>query len=565
MGVINFSKTNCQNCYACVRACPVQAIKINKGQAEIMETRCIACGQCLKVCPKNAKKVKSELDKVKNFIQNHKKIAVSIAPSFVGVFGKQSSKICHALKKLGFSFIEETVVGAELVTNHYNSYKNNMRDMTYITSCCPSVNYLIQKYYPENIPNLIPIVSPMVCHSRILKEKYGEDVKVVFIGPCLSKKLEGIDELTIDAVLTFEELISWFENEGINFTDLDEIDFDATMPQQRKYPIVGGVTNKIKHSNTEIITVDGLEDCINTLEAIKLGQFKNVFIEMSACRHSCIGGPAMPNDGVNEYERKLRVEQYSLKCDDEGLIEPKKQYNISLYKSFSSLYSPLKQPSLEELYSILNSMGKYTTDDELNCGTCGYHTCKDKAIAIYNNMAEANMCLPFMKQRAETLTNVIFDVTPNVVFMVNRDLTIREFNPAAEVFFDIKKDKAIGMPVSIVLESDMFSYVANHKNNILGKKVFVNNNQSVVIQSIMWIDYHDVMLCIIHDITEEVKKQEWMKNLKINAIDMAQQVINKQMMVAQEIASLLGETTAETKVTLTRLKELVEKEEVDLG
>jgi iron only hydrogenase large subunit-like protein len=560
MVVINFSKTNCQNCYSCVRSCPVKAIKVNKGQAEVMESRCIACGLCLHVCPRNAKKIQSELELVKKYFKKNYKVAVSLAPSYLSVFGEHSSKVVSLLRKLGFTYIEETIVGAEVVTKHYELYKDQNLNKACITSCCPSVNLLIEKHYPQNIRNLIPVISPMVCHSRSLKAKYGNDIKVVFIGPCLSKKLEGTDEISVDAVLTFDELMSWIEDEKLSFNDLEEIPIDVTNVNYSQYPVVGGIT---KHfTNKQVIHVDGIEECIKMLEEINLGKFSDYLIEMSSCRHSCVGGSAMPNDGISVFERKMRIEKYKQAFPHNETEHSINIDTIPLTRKFYNKSSNLKQPNNIELETILYSMGKYTSNDQLNCGTCGYKTCKQKAVAIFNNMAEANMCLPFLKNKAETFSNLLFDVTPNIVLIIDFNLKVIEFNPAAECFFNLKKHKVIGMPVSIVLNADLFNLVLMNKKNILGKKQCINAGNSYIIQSIVWVEYHQVMLCIISDITETVKKEEWMKNLKINAVNMAQEVINKQMRVAQEIASLLGETTAETKVTLTRLKELIKEDEV---
>jgi uncharacterized Fe-S cluster-containing protein len=283
---------------------------------------------------------------------------------------------------------------------------------------------------------------------------------------------------------------------------------------------------------------------------------------MSACRHSCIGGSAMPDDGISVFERKLRIEKFLKEPIDSGLFSQQIE-SVDLGKCFSNLSQELLQPTLVELEKILNNMGKYKEDDQLNCGTCGYSTCIEKSIAIFNDMAEESMCLPFLMDKAQTLSNILFDMTPNIVLIVDADLTIIDFNPAAEVFFNLKKNQAQGLPVSIVLNPDLFSMVIHNKRNIIGKKQCVNNNCSNIIESIVWVDYHEVMLCIISDVTESVKQAEWMKNLKINAVNMAQEVINKQMRIAQEIASLLGETTAETKVTLTKLKALIKEDGVD--
>ncbi|WP_069997513.1 [Fe-Fe] hydrogenase large subunit C-terminal domain-containing protein [Cellulosilyticum sp. I15G10I2] len=572
MWIINFSKANCKNCYACVRSCPVHAISVKSEQAQIMKERCIGCGKCLKVCPKNAKQVKTELQAVKEYIQDNNEIVASIAPSFAALFGEHADKICSALKFLGFTYVEETVVGADFVTEQYEKYIKIHENKCHITSCCPSVNYLVQKHYPELTSHLIPIVSPAVCHSRILKEKYGKQVKVVFIGPCLSKKIEGHEEKTIDAVLTFEELEKWFEEEKIDLNDLDVQDFDERGSRERQYPVVGGVTRNIDRTNVniEIVQVDGIDECIEVIEAIKDNQFTNTLFEMSCCRHSCIEGPGLPQDRTNVYEKKKRVKVYAEK-------QSIKQYQtenlsgityfedwwrkVNLSQVFPSLHVPLKQPDEEQVRHILRSIGKYTSLDELNCGSCGYHTCREKAIAVYNEMAESNMCLPFMKQRAETLTNVIFDATPNLILIINKELEIVELNPAAEKFFKITKENTFALPIAMFIEEEFFEQVKQTKKSILSQKVNVKQNGSVVIQSIIWIEYHQVMLWIAHDITKDERLEKKLQTMKIDAINMAQQVINKQMTVAQEIASLLGETTAETKVTLTQLKQLILEEE----
>lgn len=562
MGVINFSKANCESCYCCVRACPVHAVRVKNKQAEIIEERCIACGKCLKVCPKNAKAIQSELETVKQYLTENQKVAISLAPSFAAVFGKDADKICAALKHLGFTYVEETAVGAEKVTIEYEKYANIIDGKCYITSCCPAVNDLIQTHYPEIIPNLIPVVTPMSCHGRMMKEKYGNETKVVFIGPCLAKKIEAKEEAGIDAVLTFDELKKWFREEGIQFDKLEMLMFDASKPTMQQYPIVGGVTDTFKNGDIqkEVIHIDGVKECVEVMKCIEQGQFKDVLVEISLCRHGCIGGPAMPEDGVNVYERRQRIKKYAQNCENninntaEKVLKPQ----ITMHCEFQSNYAPLKQPSAEEVQQILTKMGKYSKLDELNCGTCGYTTCKEKAIAVYNDMAELNMCLPFMKQKAETLTNVIFDMTPSIIVILNLDMEIIEFNPAAEKLFRIRRNRALGLPISLILESNVFEEIQQTKQNILGRKLTLSDQDAVVLQSVIWVENQEAILIILHDITESEKQEQQMQKMKIHAIDMAQQVIDKQMRVAQEIASLLGETTAETKVTLTKLKRLVQ-------
>lgn len=565
MWIIDFFKSNCKNCYACVRACPVNAIQVQAEQAKIVKERCIGCGKCLKVCPKNAKHVQSELEKVKTYLKQEGKVVASVAPSFAALFDKGSEKLPAALKKLGFDVVEETVVGAELVTEVYEAYSKMPGDQCYMTSCCPTVNALIQKHYPEVIPFLIPVVSPAACHGKMIKRHYGKETKVVFIGPCLSKKIEGIEEESIDAVLTFEELLEWIKEEKIDWENLQTMPFDATEERQRSYPIVGGMTHTIKDQSLprKIIQIDGVDECIDMMPHIMKGAFKNTLIEIHGCRQSCISGAGMPQDGVNIYERRERIKKYAEEQSIEVAPEEEKTItdSINLHKEFHNLKHQLKIPSEEEIESILNSIGKETKLDELNCGSCGYKTCRDKAIAVFNDMAEPNMCLPFMRQKAETLTNIIFEATPNLIIMVNEALEVIEINPAARKFFDLSKDISNRLPVSALMDEESFKEVRRMKKSILNQKIFLHGIDATVVQSIIWSDYHAIMVWIANDVTYDEKKNKQLQNMKIEAIDMAQQVINKQMTVAQEIASLLGETTAETKVTLTKLKQLIQEEE----
>lgn len=564
MGVINFSKANCKNCYSCVRTCQVHAVRIRNEQAEIMEERCIACGKCLKACPKNAKEIKSELYVVKNLIYDGYRVAVSIAPSFVAAYGDLSDRICGAIKKMGVLYVEETVIGAEAVTKEYERYSKIMDGKCYITTSCAAVNSLVKKHHPELIENLIPVISPMECHGRIMKQRYGQDVKVVFIGPCLAKKIEAKEDNTIDAVLTFEELNRWFNETGTRLSEADKIPFDVCASKHHRYPIVGGVTHNFKDNFRELVHIDGIEDCMEAIEAIKRGGFKNSLIEMNLCRHGCIDGPAIPDDSTNVYERKMRIKQYAQNCEKNSDLEDsiEKYADLKIYKEFKPEYFPLEQPTEREIKQIMVSIGKNTKEDELNCGTCGYRTCREKAVAVYNKMAEPTMCLPFMRQRAETLSNIIFDVTPNIIVIADKWQKVLDINPSAERFFNINKEAALGLSISMLMDINDIESIIEKRKNVYGQKIYMAYQDATVLQSLIWLPNHEATLFIMQDITESVKQEENLKIMKLNSIEMAQKVIDKQMIVAQQIASLLGETTAETKVSLTKLKRLMQGEEI---
>lgn len=572
MWFASFSKAHCRNCYACIRVCPVNAIEVKNEQAQIIKSRCIVCGECSRVCPQKNRIIKSEISIVKSYLQNKEKVVVSIAPSFSSIFGEESKKIPCALRKLGFSHIEETIVSIDPIIEKYKLFANKSEDKNYITSFCPAMNNIIQKHYPSIIQNLIPVISPFIYHSRLLKEKYGKYVKVVFIGPCLAKKTEAYGENSVDAVLTFGELQKLFREYNINLEDVNEEPFDETYEDKLLVSIVGETSKFIKNEITkkDIIAVDGIEDCIKILEAIQDNRFKNTLFEMNLCKHGCLGGSGMPNDGMTYYERKRNLVNYADSIKKNKKYNSNKQSNneinnkidnkVSLNKNFDNLYFPLKQPNENEIKEILYSMGKYKKSDELNCGGCGYTTCRDKAVSVYNGIAEINMCLPFMRQRAENLANVIFDSTPNLIGTIDDDLNIIQFNPAAESFFEVQRGESKGLPIGMFLDEDKFENVKKNNKNLIREKINLDNKYTLI-QNIIRLEENNVLIWIADDITKDENIEKKLQKMKVDSINMAQEVINKQMMVAQEIASLLGETTAETKVTLTKLKKLILEKE----
>ena len=570
MKVIDFSKADCRNCYRCVRECPVKAIRVKDEQAQIVDSLCIGCGRCLRVCPKNAKQINSELSKVKQYIEEKEVVVASVAPSFIAAFNiKEGGQFVTALKQLGFTYVELTAVGAAVVSEKYNEYYRLPNQNIYISTSCPSSNYLIQKYYPHLIEHMIPVASPMVCHGRMLKKKYGRDIKTVFIGPCLAKKIESKEEQTVDSVLTFDELSKWFVNEEIDLLDLKTTNFDHEEKAAHLYPVAGGIIDTLDKSAGEegrqVVVVDGIHNCMDLLKCIEKGMVSNAWVEMSLCSNSCINGPAMPEEAAGICLRKNRVQKYAHSCDkgcsDIGSFFGEQSLDIDVTTKFKDLSEKFEMPNEDEMKEILSSIGKLDKADELNCGACGYNTCRDKAAAVYNGMAEKNMCLPYMRQRAETLSNIIFDVTPNIIFILSEELKIIGFNPAAENLFRVKKHFAMNKPITLLMEAEDFIQVRDTKENIKGKKIFLKDFNAVMLQTVLYLYDHKAMLVIMSDITSDEIKEKKLQKVKMNTLNMAQEVIDKQMRVAQEIASLLGETTAETKVILTKLKKVVEAEE----
>jgi iron only hydrogenase large subunit-like protein/uncharacterized Fe-S cluster-containing protein len=566
VNLLNFSKANCKNCYKCLRTCQVKAVKIKNDQAGIVEERCIGCGQCLIVCPQDARNIKSDLEDVKAAIKQNKKVIASIAPSFAGAFDMHTpGHFAAALESLGFGVVEETAVGAEIVAQLYDKAIKNNKQKNLFTTSCPSANYLIDTYYPSLTKYLIPVVSPMLAHGKLLKQHYGYDSYVVFIGPCTAKKIEAVSfqhEGTIDAVLTFEELSKWMQEEDLDMNTLQPRDFEATASVNgQAYPLIGGVLDSFGDSQSyEKLRVDGIAECMEALKSIEEGHLEGVCVEFNVCTGGCINGPGMPKHEKDFYKRQKRVKKY-IGSRNGSLTEARP---LPTGLDFSKVFIPRpiekNVASDSELKEILESIGKYEPSDELNCGGCGYNTCREKAQAVFEGMAEMSMCLPYMRGKAENITNVIYENTPNLIMFIDDKLNVKEINPIAQRIFGITEDFIKDRPISLIMDEEPFKIVRDSKKSLLAQRVYYPNYEVVLLQNILYVEKQNVILAILSNITNEEKQRDELKRVKENAIDAAQKVIEKQMRVAQEIASLLGETTAETKITLTKLKKIALQE-----
>jgi len=570
MNIIQFKEANCKNCYKCIRSCPVNAIAFRNDQAEIIHEECILCGHCLTVCPQNAKSVNSDIEKVKKSISKKEKVYVSLAPSFASAFEHDEKWLYCALKKLGFTHIEGTANGAYQVSRQYEKLLEKKEMKNIITSCCSSIILLIEKYYPQLIGQLAPVVSPMIAHAKMMRETYGQRIRVVFIGPCISKKDECNDlqnENQVDAVLTFDDLDKWFEEEGFYQSDeiLDDMkNFDNI---SRIYPVPGGILKTIDKSykkNYRSISVDGVERCMEVLDSIVEGNIENYFIEMSSCTGGCIAGPCMKHVQGGYLTSRERLLNYAKRAATNNTSDTKNTImastKIDFSKEFINKAKKFELPSEAVIQGILNSIGKYSEEKELNCGACGYPSCREKALAVYLGKAQVHMCLPYMRERAESISNIIINNTPNAIFALDKNLNIQELNKSAKKMFNLGAQNFEGKNIVEILNCDKFETVLESGENIYDEKYIYEDFGMVVKQSIINVSKHNTIIVIINDVTNEEAQRQITLESRSQNIEITQKVIEKQMRVAQEIASLLGETTAETKVALTKLKNSIMSE-----
>lgn len=553
---LTFKRSNCKNCYKCIRYCPVKAIRFANGQSQVMTNDCILCGQCFVVCPQNAKEIINEVGRAKSLIKSGAPVIASLAPSFIANYegcGIESMK--EALLKLGFTDVEETAVGATIVKTEYERMIREDKPDILITSCCHSVNLLIQKYYPHLTKYLADVLSPMQAHCQDIKRRIPE-AKTVFIGPCVSKKDEAeAYPGYVDAVLTFEELSDWLKSENIEIASAKD---NNQQSRARFFPTSGGVIKTLKERDPDYtyLFIDGTSNCRSALDDITKGNIHNCFIEMSACAGSCIGGPVMEKYHRTPVREYVSVAAYAGR-EDFPVDQPSKD---QIRKDHHFTKRPLQNPSEDEIKEALAKMGKTKPTDELNCGTCGYNTCRDKAIAICRGIAEPTMCLPFLKERAESFSGSLISNSPYGIVVIDQNMMIEQVNRMACSILDIPNImEAKGNHIMDYIDPTLFLEAMDEKKTIKDQLLYFDEMDKYVAMTVVYDFDTQLTTGILQDITEIQKQKIINEEQARKTVETADALVEKQMRIVQEIASLLGETTAETKIALTKLKETVQK------
>jgi iron only hydrogenase large subunit-like protein/uncharacterized Fe-S cluster-containing protein len=594
---LTLKTSNCKNCYKCIRHCPVKAIRFDNSHAYIIEDECILCGNCFVACPQKAKEIRSDIEAARSLIKSGSPVYVSVAPSFAANYAFRSEKnpgrdspvsigrMEKALKKLGFAGAEETAIGATIVKRRYDAMIEAEEQDVIISSCCPSVNLLIQKYYPEALSCIAPVLSPMQVHCADIKRRYS-GAKTLFAGPCISKKAEAeMYPGQTDCVLTFTELTQWFERENIKLDNGDDIGGDTGDDNEkyslaRAFPTCAGILHTMEKKNPRYayLAVDGIDNCKAAIEDILEGRLGKCFIEMSACTGSCIGGPAMSawTPPASMQSMPIRNVQHSGHFPGtaiHGIPTPVRNYIAvrsragdsdfktaefsveSLRKTFKALLSRKIHFGKNAIDEVLRKTGKTRPEDELNCGTCGYNTCREKAQAVLEGKADSTMCLPYLIAKAESFSDDIIKHTPNAIIVLNESLEVQQINDAACKLLNISPENILGDQVVRILDPVPFVDVCREEKNRYNKRVYLADYRRHVDQTILYDKNYRIIICIMRDVTEETGRRETKERFNRNAMEIADRVIEKQMRTVQEIASLLGETTAETKIALTKLKE----------
>ena len=565
MSVISTETRLCRICYRCVRSCPVKAIRVHADRVQVVEERCIDCASCVTACPQGAMSVRDDVPVVQQAISQGRRVVASVDPSAPAFFPVESfGQIESALRCLGFSDAAEAAAGAVMVGAELGqTLRKTAQPRPVITTSCPAVVLLVQKYHPHLVPNLAPIVSPMIAHGRWLKRVFGADSFVVYLGPCVAKKVEISDQDllgSVDAVLTFTELADWLTQEGIRFSPAPaQGRAGPTSLPARLSCVEGGLVRtaglEVSPLSTDVVTTSGIESCLHLLDSLQGDRIGVDVIELMLCSQGCIAGPAMRslNGSCINHHRILAYAQQS-----PPLEIPLRSEWPSLDRQYADrafVETPVTEQQIRE---VLHRMDKVTPEDELNCGACGYPTCRDKAIATGRGMAEVRMCIPHMRSRAESLANVVLELTPNLVLVVDSNLLIVSMSPSAERALGCSLGAMRHRPLRSILSTvDDFERVLLSKSPVVDSKVRYGPDL-VVEQTIVPALAENMLVCIMRDITIDERRRQELSLLAHETIASSQEVMNRQMTVAHQIASLLGETTAESKIQLSRLIELVE-------
>ncbi len=563
MGIIEIIKSNCKDCYKCIKHCPVNAISYSDNRVCIDFDKCILDGTCVNVCPQKAKKVKTSLPELKEALQNGEKVIASIAPSFYAYYDfDKTGCILSFLKSQGIFRVEQTSQFAKInAIKHYEYMK--ITKLPVISTACPVIVKLIENFYPDLINLLAPVDSPMVLHAKEIKENYP-DSKVVFIGPCLAKKNEA-EENGIEYALSFNELEEWMNDENFSFDKVTPEFFnDDYIYETSTYPLEGSLLTLCgadkELSKDEMISLSGLEEIMEFLKYLRgKSNVQYKMIEMLACKNGCINGPLKPMNYCDanyfEIEEKFNKEINMFEKKDQKILNINK---YPLNRRFANHYEEEIVPTEEQIRATLRSMEKYTKEDEINCGACGYKSCRDKAIAVIQGKAEKEMCIPYMKNRAEKFSRILLESNPNGVIILDDNLKITGVNDALLEMADKKADELINQNISVLFDDlEPFQNVLKNKKHVYEAiRAFNNKKVKKIIFSIKDLG---ITIVFLVDITEADVHKQALEKVKMETLEKAQAVLDKQMKVTHDVAVLLGESTAETEMLLGKLINLIKQ------
>ncbi|MBF0122157.1 MAG: 4Fe-4S binding protein [Candidatus Omnitrophica bacterium] len=566
--VIFTNEARCRDCYRCVRVCPIKAIKVEGNQARVHDERCIACGTCVRECPQGAKTYRKDVGVADEILKSGVFVAASIAPAFAGVFEEwEYFRLPAALRRLGFRYVAETAIGAYMVARDTAvAVKDGARP--HICTACPAVVNYVEKYEKDKVPYLVPIVSPMMAHARHIKARMGMTAKVIFIGPCAAKKTEAERPQLkglIDCVLTFEELEQLFEERGIDLGTCEESSFDEEpLGLARLFPVEGGAAATSQMCtdvlDDRLMFVSGFEEFKECLKSVG-GKGKAPVIEPLLCPQGCVNGPGIRREG-NPFERRSRVIRYARGRKPVDGPEPAV---LDLTTSFQS--RPVLGDvaiSEEQVRTVLEKAGKARLEQQLNCGACGYPTCRDQAVAVVRGMAGIEMCIPFMRRLAEQRSDRIMETSPNGIVVLDQHLNILNFNPAFSTMFKVGPS-IVGEHISRLLDPDPFEKVASGQLEIADDPREYPQYGVVLREVVYALRAEHQYVGMFINITSREETTERLRKVKDETVTQAKELHAHQIEMAKNFANFLGEYTAKGEQLVNKLLEAVNDKDKEKG
>jgi len=563
LNAIYTRERECQDCHKCIRECPVKAIRVEDGSARVVPELCIMCGNCVLACPSSAKQVRDDLPVAKALLTSGRRVIASLAPSFVAEFaGVPPARLIHALKQLGFFAVSETALGAQQVSASVSSLMRSEPEQIWISSACPVIVDFIGKYRPECQSHVSPVLSPLLTHCRMLRAQYGDGIAIVFIGPCIAKKREAeLHPELLDVVLTFEDLDRWLSEENIQLAELPETPDDRFQPERAEegafYPIEGGmipgITNSREVDSSQFMSFSGISNVEQAMKGIAQWHPEHsIFFEMTACAGSCVNGPkAARNTSVAR--RRFDIVNYA-----KPAAQLPRKPSLGIAQHYDASPVARNEYSGLQLQKALRTVGKYSVEDELNCGGCGYDSCRDFAHALLDRDAERMMCATYTRELAQKKANALLQKMPSAVVVVDENLKIIECNLNFVHMFatdDGQSKDLEGSALSAVMPfCSLFRRVLESGEDIVSHDI--RYQRSTLNTSIFTIEPHSVMCGIFQDITAPIVQKE-------QIIGRARQVIQKNLKTTQQIAYLLGKNAADSEIILNSIVRSFSPEEVE--
>ncbi len=561
--ILQFRTANCKNCYKCIRNCPVKAIRVENQQAQIIEDQCILCEKCTSVCPQHAKVEHDDIPDIQKEIAVGKKVIASVHPAYLVRYGWNSVHLLEEkLQKMGFWKVFDAAQGAAMMKQEYTRIlEAQHQQKMMISSNCPVVVRLIEKKYPHLTEYLAPVCSAMQMHAQYLREQYPDAV-LVYVSPCISVMSELKEQQAqMDYVITFRELSNWMD-------DMPQQQELGKLPEEvylsRMMAVSGGLIQAMQPvEGQKYLSVDGMDQCREILKELQAGEYQDYFIEMNACANGCIGGPYSQKREKKLLDALIAIRQISM---PEGRPDYQKDYHmempdVTIRRFIPEESYPEKAITREQVTHVLQEMGKYTREDELNCGACGYDTCRAKAVAVIQGKAEVSMCIPYMREKQEDYANIIINAMPGLLVTVDYQLNIVQLNKAAKDLFDISRKKhLLGKQLNEIMDDYAMVNMIAFDREIEQDCIYLEEQRRYIERVITNDRKNKLILCIMKDVTKEKERQKKQRRAQADAVQMADKLAEEQLKIVHEIASLLGETAADTKVAIEELKQTIQQD-----